>query len=186
MPCADYFSSVQSGSCSCPRAITLGSRTRQISRKPSMTRVRRVYPGRDGTVEYFGSRGVIHRAPPLLRLDELNILSPQKRSAVRRAIYARRLFLVPQFQVRRGKRFPLLRFVFLFFFGYRKKVHLKVQLCYQAGRLGDLVQLLVRSGAFITDLNPDRSHYHLVIPEASTEVTLSSLRSIHHEPTRAV
>ena len=51
------------------------------------------------------------------------------------------------------------------------EVHLYVELGFQAGRLADLVQLLARSHAVITDLEPDRSLYHVGMPERSTEVT---------------
>jgi (p)ppGpp synthase/HD superfamily hydrolase len=71
--------------------------------------------------------------------------------------------------------------VLRFFAGYRTKVHLDVQLGYQLGRLADLVQLIARSGALITDLNPDRTHYPLGMGEASTEVSFLAKGRGHAE-----
>jgi hypothetical protein len=51
-------------------------------------------------------------------------------------------------------------------------VHLCVELGFEHGRLADLVQLLAKSHALITDLTPDRSLYHVGMPEGSVEVTL--------------
>jgi (p)ppGpp synthase/HD superfamily hydrolase len=51
------------------------------------------------------------------------------------------------------------------------EVHLHVELGFKSGRLADLVQLLARSKVTITDLEPDRSLYHVGMPERSTEVT---------------
>ena len=59
------------------------------------------------------------------------------------------------------------------------KVHLHVGLGFESGRLADLVQLLARSGATITDLEPDRSLYHVGMPERSTEVTFLVKTSRH-------
>jgi hypothetical protein len=50
-------------------------------------------------------------------------------------------------------------------------VLLYVDLGFQHGRLADLVQLLAHSDVIITDLQPDRSLYHVGMPERSTEVT---------------
>jgi hypothetical protein len=55
---------------------------------------------------------------------------------------------------------------------YQLEVNLEVKLnCFQMGRLAELVQLLAHSSALITDLQPDRSHYHLGLAEASAEIT---------------
>lgn len=51
------------------------------------------------------------------------------------------------------------------------EVHLYVELGFHHGRLADLVQLLAESDVTITDLKPDRSLYHVGMPERSTEVT---------------
>jgi (p)ppGpp synthase/HD superfamily hydrolase len=51
------------------------------------------------------------------------------------------------------------------------EVHIYVELGFKSGRLADLVQLLARSKVTITDLEPDRSLYHVGMPERSTEVT---------------
>jgi hypothetical protein len=50
------------------------------------------------------------------------------------------------------------------------EVHLHVQLGFQSGRLADLVQLLAKSRVLITDLDTDRSLYHLGIPESFAEI----------------
>jgi hypothetical protein len=50
-------------------------------------------------------------------------------------------------------------------------VHLYVELGFQHGRLADMIQLLARSNATITNLEPDRSLYHVGMPERSAEVT---------------
>jgi hypothetical protein len=63
---------------------------------------------------------------------------------------------------------------------YRLEVHLEVRLgCFQAGRLADLVQLLARSSVLITDLRPNRSHYHLGLGEPSAEITFR-VRDMRH------
>ena len=54
------------------------------------------------------------------------------------------------------------------------EVHLHVELGFQSGRLGDLVQLLARSNVTITDLVPDRSLYHFGMPERWTEVRFTA------------
>jgi hypothetical protein len=51
------------------------------------------------------------------------------------------------------------------------EVHLAVDLGFQSGRLADLVQLLAQSNVTITDLETDRSLYHLGMPERSAEVS---------------
>lgn len=51
------------------------------------------------------------------------------------------------------------------------EVHIHVELGFQSGRLADLVQLLARSRATITDLEPDRSLYHVGMPERFAEVS---------------
>jgi hypothetical protein len=51
------------------------------------------------------------------------------------------------------------------------EVRLHVELGFQSGRLADLIQVLARSDTVITDLEPDRSLYHVGMPERSTEVT---------------
>jgi hypothetical protein len=58
------------------------------------------------------------------------------------------------------------------------EVHLAVALGFQHGRLADLIQLLAEARVTITGLEPDRSLYHLGMPERSTEVTflVTSLR----------
>lgn len=58
------------------------------------------------------------------------------------------------------------------------EVHLVVELGFQSGRLADLVQLLAQSDVTITDLETDRSLYHLGMPERSAEVSflVASLR----------
>jgi len=58
------------------------------------------------------------------------------------------------------------------------EVHVAVELGFQSGRLADLVQLLAQSNVTITDLETDRSLYHLGMPERSAEVTflVTSLR----------
>lgn len=58
-------------------------------------------------------------------------------------------------------------------------VRLHVALGFESGRLADLVQLLARSGATITDLEPDRSLYHVGMPERSTEVTFLAKTEAH-------
>jgi (p)ppGpp synthase/HD superfamily hydrolase len=60
------------------------------------------------------------------------------------------------------------------------EVHLYVELGFQSGRLADLVQLLAKSDARITDLIPDRSLYHLGMPERSAEVTFL-VTSLEHK-----
>jgi hypothetical protein len=57
------------------------------------------------------------------------------------------------------------------------EVHLYVDLGFQTGRLADLVQLLARSKVTITDLEPDRSLYHVGMPERSAEVTFLATRA---------
>ena len=58
------------------------------------------------------------------------------------------------------------------------EVHLAVELGFLHGRLADLIQLLAESGVTITGLKPDRSLYHVGMPERSSEVTflVTSLR----------
>jgi (p)ppGpp synthase/HD superfamily hydrolase len=51
------------------------------------------------------------------------------------------------------------------------EVHIHVELGFQSGRLADLVQLLARSRVTITDLEPDRSLYHVGMPERFAEVS---------------
>lgn len=51
------------------------------------------------------------------------------------------------------------------------EVRLHVNLGFEHGRLADLVQLLAHSNVMITDLEPDRSLYHVGMPERFTEVT---------------
>jgi hypothetical protein len=58
-------------------------------------------------------------------------------------------------------------------------VELEVRLNYQLGRLADLIQVLAHSGALITDLNPDRSHYALGMGEATAMVKYR-VRNRHH------
>ena len=60
------------------------------------------------------------------------------------------------------------------------EVHLQVELGFQHGRLADLVQLLARSQATITDLEPDRTLYHVGMPERSTEVSFA-VKSAKHK-----
>jgi len=60
-------------------------------------------------------------------------------------------------------------------------VHLYVELGFQHGRLTDLVQLLAESGVTITGLNPDRSLYHVGMPERSTEVTFLATSPRHKD-----
>lgn len=55
--------------------------------------------------------------------------------------------------------------------GPRLEIRLRVQLGFEHGRLADLVQLLAHSNVMITDLEPDRSLYHVGMPERFTEVT---------------
>ena len=62
---------------------------------------------------------------------------------------------------------------------YRLEVELEVLLDYQLGRLADLVQVLARSGALITDLNPDWPRYALGMREASARVRIR-VRNLHH------
>ncbi|HEY2471839.1 MAG TPA: hypothetical protein VGI45_28900 [Terracidiphilus sp.] len=50
------------------------------------------------------------------------------------------------------------------------EVHLQAQLGLEHGRLADLVQLLARAQAIITDLEPDRTLYHVGMPERFTQV----------------
>jgi (p)ppGpp synthase/HD superfamily hydrolase len=64
---------------------------------------------------------------------------------------------------------------------YRVEVELEVRLNYQLGRLADLVQVLAHSGALITDLNPDRSHYPLGMGEATTGVRFRIRDKRHRE-----
>jgi hypothetical protein len=52
----------------------------------------------------------------------------------------------------------------------RFEVHLHVDFGLQFGRLADLVQLLAKSRALITDLQVDRCLYHYALPEQSAEV----------------
>lgn len=59
------------------------------------------------------------------------------------------------------------------------EVRLHVELGFQSGRLGDLVQLLARSRATITDLEPDRSLYHVGMPERFTLVTFLTKTAQH-------
>jgi (p)ppGpp synthase/HD superfamily hydrolase len=61
------------------------------------------------------------------------------------------------------------------------EVRLYVELGFQHGRLADLIQLLAESGVSITGLKPDRSLYHVGMPERSTEVTflVTSVRHKH-------
>ena len=54
---------------------------------------------------------------------------------------------------------------------HRVEVRLHVNLGFQHGRLADLVLSLARSKVAITDLKPDRSLYHVGMPERFTEVT---------------
>jgi hypothetical protein len=54
------------------------------------------------------------------------------------------------------------------------EVHLVVELGFQHGRLADLIQLLAESGVTISGLKPDRSLYHVAMPERSAEVTFLS------------
>jgi (p)ppGpp synthase/HD superfamily hydrolase len=62
---------------------------------------------------------------------------------------------------------------------YRLEVHLDVRLGYQVGRLADLIQILAHSNVLITDLQPDRSGYHLTLPEASAEIAFR-VRNARH------
>ena len=55
------------------------------------------------------------------------------------------------------------------------EVDLYVELGFQSGRLADLVQLLARSHAAITDLEPDRSLYHVGMPERFAQGALGRL-----------
>ena len=64
---------------------------------------------------------------------------------------------------------------------YRVEVELEVRLDYLLGRLADLVQVLAHSGALITDLNPDRSHYALGTGEATTRVRFRVRDARHRE-----
>jgi hypothetical protein len=59
------------------------------------------------------------------------------------------------------------------------EVHLHVGLGFQSGRLADLVQLLARSHAVITDLEPDRSLYHVGMPERFTLVSFLAKTAKH-------
>jgi (p)ppGpp synthase/HD superfamily hydrolase len=64
---------------------------------------------------------------------------------------------------------------------YRVEVELEVRLNYQLGRLADLGQILARSNALITDLNPDRSHYSLEVGEATTGMKFRVRDTRHRE-----
>jgi hypothetical protein len=65
-----------------------------------------------------------------------------------------------------------MRVLWRFFSAYSLEVRLGVKLnCFEARRLADVVQLLAHSGALITDLQPDRSHYHLGLAENYAEIT---------------
>ena len=59
------------------------------------------------------------------------------------------------------------------------EVQLYVELGFQTGRLADLVQLLARSKVTITDLEPDRSLYHVGMPEGNAEVTFLATSARH-------
>jgi hypothetical protein len=59
---------------------------------------------------------------------------------------------------------------FRFCTDYRVKVELAVRLDHEPGRLEELVQVLHRSDALITDLSPDRSHTSLELGEGTTRV----------------
>ncbi len=56
---------------------------------------------------------------------------------------------------------------------------LHVDLGFQHGRLADLVQFLAHADVVITDLQPDRSLYHVGMPERSTEVTFLAKTARH-------
>jgi hypothetical protein len=62
---------------------------------------------------------------------------------------------------------------------YKIEVHLDVTLDYRAGGLADLVQLLARADAWITDLEPDRSRYSFGLAEGSARVSYR-VRSVRH------
>jgi len=51
------------------------------------------------------------------------------------------------------------------------EVRVHAGLGFEHGRLADLVQFLAHSSATITDLQPDRSLYHIGMPERFAEVT---------------
>jgi hypothetical protein len=72
-------------------------------------------------------------------------------------------------------------FSFQFGTDYRVEVELEVRLNYQLGRLADLVQVLARGEALITDLVPDRSHYSLGMGEGSTTVRFRVRSTRHRE-----
>ena len=61
----------------------------------------------------------------------------------------------------------------------QSQVRLHVELGFQGGRLADLIQLLARSQAVITDLEPDRSLYNLGMPERWAEVTFLAKSGTH-------
>jgi (p)ppGpp synthase/HD superfamily hydrolase len=64
---------------------------------------------------------------------------------------------------------------------HRVEVHIHVELGFQSGKLADLVQLLARSRATITDLEPDRSLYHVGMPERYTQVMFLVRNAEHKE-----
>ena len=59
------------------------------------------------------------------------------------------------------------------------EVQLDVEFEFKSGRLADLVQLLARSQAVITDLEPDRSLYHVGMPERSARVVFLAKTARH-------
>ncbi len=61
------------------------------------------------------------------------------------------------------------------------EVLLYVELGFHHGRLADLVQLLAQSDVSITDLKPDRSLYHVGMPERSAEVTFLVASQRHRD-----
>jgi (p)ppGpp synthase/HD superfamily hydrolase len=71
--------------------------------------------------------------------------------------------------------------IFRFGTEYRIDVELNVRLNYQLGRLADLIQVLAHSGALITDLNPDRSHYVLGMGDATATVKFRVRDAPHRE-----
>lgn len=59
------------------------------------------------------------------------------------------------------------------------EVRLHVEFGFHTGRLADLIQVLARSQAVITDLEPDRTLYHVGMPERSTQVTFLAKTAEH-------
>ena len=62
----------------------------------------------------------------------------------------------------------------------QREVCLHLELGFQSGRLADLVKLLAKAGATITDLEPDRSLYHIGMPERWTKV-MFLVKSARHK-----